>query len=82
MLFPWPLSQQVSVGGLHGAPKPTLQQVPPLLIRPDEQHCPLEQLAEQQSPLPLQVPLLATQQVVPEQVPFVGQVTQVPLQQV
>lgn len=55
------------------------QQVPPQLVWPLGQQTPPEQLPEQQSLFALQEPLL-TQQVVPEQVPPAGQVTQVPPQ--
>ncbi len=36
--------------------------VPPQLLCPEAQHMPSEQLPEQQSPFPLQVPPLALQQ--------------------
>src|SRR6266487_1491691 len=74
------MQQTPGCAGLHTSLGGQVVQVPLQLVCPEGQHCPWEQLLEQQSPLPLQVPPFATQQVVPEQAPPVGQVTQLPLQ--
>ena len=55
--------QKLDGGGLHTPPGGQVIQVPLQLVCPEAQHCPLEQLPEQQSPFPLQVPPFVAQQV-------------------
>jgi len=64
---PWGSTQQYPALALphvletHTPPGGQVVQVPLQLVCPDGQQTPLEQLPEQQSPFPLQVPPLAVQ---------------------
>jgi len=60
--------KQAPLSTTHTPPGGQVTQVPPQLVCPEAQQTPLEQLPEQQSPFPLQVPPLAVQGVT--QVPF------------